>query len=225
MQSSTLVAFRTLVMLSCLAAVPAVAIVGGASWQDVTAAVQRLRATDIQPAPPIQSSPPQGTPPIEAPPPAVQPPAAPAFAARSEDRIAQPSETPRLQAPHSPFWPAEETPTAADRLASAANLPANLRDDKQRVVQASFEAPLKPGSPGEGAQWIQHRLKLLGAQHYRLLSWGPQGRQFRFECRMGLEANPRFARFFQATGDSPEIAMQGVLDAVEDWHRELHGER
>jgi hypothetical protein len=64
---------------------------------------------------------------------------------------------------------------------------------------------------------IERRLQSLGALHYRLETAGPQGELFRFQCKMGLEANPNYVGYFEATSSESLTAMKQVLEQVESW--------
>jgi hypothetical protein len=64
---------------------------------------------------------------------------------------------------------------------------------------------------------IERRLQSLGALHYRLETAGTQGELFRFQCKMGLEANPNYVGYFEATNSDSLIAMRQVLEQVESW--------
>jgi len=64
---------------------------------------------------------------------------------------------------------------------------------------------------------IQRRLRDLGATYYLLETWGDNGEQFRFHCKMPVAGNPNYTRPFEATHRDPLAAMQKVLEQVEAW--------
>lgn len=77
-----------------------------------------------------------------------------------------------------------------------------------------------PSEAGEGTDpflQIQQRLRSLGAIHYSLETWGPQGEAYRFQCRMAAGHNPNYSRHFEATDVDPLRVMQTVLNDVEAW--------
>jgi hypothetical protein len=89
----------------------------------------------------------------------------------------------------------------------AAHRPAETPGRSSRAIQ--------PGTNRFDA--LQQRLKQLGAIYYRLESWGQHGEMFRFECKMGLDSNPQYSRYFEAIEHDPARAIEHVLDDVEAW--------
>ncbi len=66
---------------------------------------------------------------------------------------------------------------------------------------------------------IERRLRELGATYYLLETWGQEGDRYRFLCHMAIAGNTESGRnrIFQDTGSDPLQAMQSVLQQVEDW--------
>lgn len=77
--------------------------------------------------------------------------------------------------------------------------------------------PFQPNETTDPFLQIQQRLKALGAIHYSLETWGPQGEAYRFQCRMTAGHNPNYNRHFEATDVDPVRVMQTVLSDVEAW--------
>ena len=119
----------------------------------------------------------------------------PAMAANQAAYIAPADSTPMPPPPAYPDEPAGET---SGSLPLAAN-------------QAT------PTTPDSNQTAIEQRLQALGALHYRLETAGQQGELFRFQCKMGLQANPNYVGYFEATSSDSMTAMQQVLGQVESW--------
>jgi hypothetical protein len=64
---------------------------------------------------------------------------------------------------------------------------------------------------------MEERLRDLGATYYLLELWGSDQRMYRFYCKMAIDGNPHFTRYFEDTHTSPVQAMQSVLAQVEAW--------
>jgi hypothetical protein len=64
---------------------------------------------------------------------------------------------------------------------------------------------------------IQQRLRAMGATHYVLETWGPQGDQYRFQCRMSAGHHPGYTRQFEAIDDDALRVMQTVLEEIDAW--------
>lgn len=204
---------RTLVMLSCLVAVPALALVGApvsklfrplidADWPGkaetyLKGLVGRLggdskeaaaKPAAIVPAPEIL--------------PAVDesaPAAAPPPLAAADIAAAPPTGLPGgMPAPHQAGLSEE---TAAPPVEQTAQL------DPAR----------SPAVQADPFQAMQHRLRELGATYYLLETWGPAGEMYRFHCRMAIDAQGLATRHFEATADDPLVAMGRVLGEIEPW--------
>lgn len=82
-----------------------------------------------------------------------------------------------------------------------------------------------PGSPSsglitQGTQDIQAALDQLGANYFRLESWGNSPRVYRFHCTVAIKIGQSdYSQRFEATGDSPEAAMRQVHTDVQTWHQ------
>jgi hypothetical protein len=62
---------------------------------------------------------------------------------------------------------------------------------------------------------ISNRLRRMGAVYCCLESWGSDGQQFRFQCRVAMDGNPACTRHFEATAAQPLMAASKVLKLVE----------
>lgn len=204
MRSSSVLAFRTLIMLATIVAVPALALF----WESVLPAADGLMAKcksrfGISILEPHTWQQPETEPMVELD-------EAPRFEA-----IPGPSAGPT--GPMSPVVPSTPAP------------PAEARPNE--MMQAAYEQPLggqpptTPQSPAAltpGGQSpdqfssLERRLRELGATYYLLETFG-DGRQYRFHCRMAVAGGGDFSRPFEATGNDPVATMLTVLRQVEDW--------
>jgi hypothetical protein len=57
----------------------------------------------------------------------------------------------------------------------------------------------------------------LGATHYVLETWGPQGDSYRFQCRMSAGHHPSYTRQFEAIDHDALGVMLTVLEEIEAW--------
>lgn len=91
------------------------------------------------------------------------------------------------------------------------------RPGPEEAILASYETAAgsrsRPLCPDEAEQ-IQRELRRLGAVHYLLESWGSEG-NYRFVCRIAIEGNPQYTRYFEATGRDGLSVMKRVLQQVE----------
>lgn len=100
----------------------------------------------------------------------------------------------------SPSDPIQDLPLPSDRLTAPGSQPTGL------ITQ--------------GTQDIQTELDQLGANYYRLESWGNSPRLFRFHCTVAIKiGQSEYSQRFEATGNSPEAAMQQVHTDVQSWHQ------
>lgn len=82
-------------------------------------------------------------------------------------------------------------------------------------------APASPsaGLITQGTQDIQAQLDQLGANYYRLESWGSSPRVYRFNCTVAIKiGQSEYSQRFEATGENPEAAMRQVHTDVQAWH-------
>jgi len=63
---------------------------------------------------------------------------------------------------------------------------------------------------------VEERLRELGANHYRLETWGRDG-MYRFLCNVTVHRDSNFSRYFESTDREPIRAMRDVLAQVEAW--------
>ncbi len=210
MQSSSVVTFRALIMLSCLVAVP-LAAVFGTSLPEVVSAIlagqwpgnsdspdgaigDGPRFEPVMPGEMASMVPPRRMPPAVEGHPLPRPlPSAPSL-------------------PSSPVaWDAPNGPTAAT----------------PGVVPIGYETPVVPGRAINTSvqtpvsvdrfTYIQNRLRQLGATYFLLEMF--EGREeeerYRFHCCIPVGGNPSYTRKYEALDSSPIGAMAGVLAQVE----------
>ena len=72
-------------------------------------------------------------------------------------------------------------------------------------------------SPSDRFEYVQERLRQLGATYYVLETCGEEKREFRFLCKMSIGGNPRVTKLFWCLDGDPLKAMTEVLNQVEDW--------
>jgi hypothetical protein len=247
MESSSVLAFRIFVMLSCLVIVPLAAIFGSAFPDLVkTVLVDRIVAWSTGRSP--QASGPGGFV-------AVTPEA-------SNPSAAAQGEAPRWgQNAPAAAWHVEPAAQNQGVVPAAAvnpgtgNQPANFATaaDPNRVgvygqerglgesaphaaVQdGSIERPAvnqsNPAHPSqdprvEGSRGaaqperftaMERKLREFGATYYLLETWGNEGELYRFHCKMAIGNNPNYTRHFEATDRDALKAMAQVLEKVEMW--------
>lgn len=99
----------------------------------------------------------------------------------------------------SPSDPIQDLPLPSDRLTAPSTQPSGL------ITQ--------------GTQDIQTQLDQLGANYYRLESWGNSPRVYRFHCTVAINIGQSdYSQRFEATAESPEAAMRQVHTDVQAWH-------
>ena len=74
-----------------------------------------------------------------------------------------------------------------------------------------------PAVVAEQFSAIQQRLRAMGATHYVLETWGPEGALYRFQCRMSAGHHPGYTRQFEAIDDDALRVMQTVLEEIDAW--------
>lgn len=240
MESSTVLAFRIFVMLSCLIIVPMAAIFGSA-FPDVVKSVlvDRIVALGGEAPEPAAPSPSAqvGTPAV-APGNSGQPirEAAPYGAAQGE----APAWQGAAGGPPSPVvaaGAASAYPSSANQSASFSEVSGPAQLPPAHAPSGAGEAAKFP-APGRasdaaggavvqagGAAWqqpedfggMERKLREHGAVYYLLETWGNEGEQYRFHCRMAIANNPNYTRHFEATDRDALKAMSQVLSRVEAW--------
>ncbi|WP_207395000.1 hypothetical protein [Bremerella alba] len=98
-----------------------------------------------------------------------------------------------------PSNPIQDLPLPSDRLTAPSRQPSGL------ITQ--------------GTQDIQTELDNLGANYYRLESWGNSPRVYRFNCTVAIKIGQSdYSQRFEATAESSEAAMRQVHTDVQSWH-------
>ncbi len=242
MESSTVLAFRIFVMLSCLIIVPLAAIFGSA-FPDVVKTVLVDRIVALGTGKPVEATPPADPNGFRTVGPNIGAPGAtePANPWDSAPRWNVPHvETPQLAAgnmppavvplggpgdpktlnqPASYSVPAgqhEQTAHAGGPYAGApAPLPSGPTAGAPMPGAADRMAcPLEPTDPFKD---MERRLRQHGATYYLLETWGQSGELYRFHCRMAVASNASYTRHFEATDRDALKAMSDVLTQVEAW--------
>jgi hypothetical protein len=89
------------------------------------------------------------------------------------------------------------------------------------VVHAGGDSPPLSGDSAHRSDAvlaaIGRQLQGLGAIEYRLERWAGQTPLYRFTCQVAIGDNPDFHRHFEATEESPYVAMSEVLSQVQSW--------
>ena len=87
--------------------------------------------------------------------------------------------------------------------------------------QAAYLKPLEPSVQARQTKIscaaIEQRLRELGAVYSLLEMWNHDNSLYRYHCRIAMAGNPRITRSFEANGNSPETAMEQVLQKVESF--------
>jgi len=208
-------------MLTCAVVIPLMAIFGGPVsdlterfWKDCHVKTPKIALKTDHEAPRFQA----------APLPALPLPAGPT---RSQP-LAWPSEGSHTPAQgvdalgRSPGIPTSAHLAAGSPgIAMASDLPPGPVASMPRTdeaILASYETSMDRQTPhttgSDEATYIQQRLRQLGAIHYVLESWGRDG-NYRFSCRIAIEGNPGYTRYFEATNRDGLSAMNRVLQQVE----------
>jgi hypothetical protein len=216
-QSSTTVAFRALVMLSFIIAIPLVAINGSSLpekakrlldniWPTFASVISTTNSSVLPEAPPYKAGS-QASPALPSQNDAAMP-SSPHLAAVNN----QPNLLP-VQAPDGVAQLQSSNPQAGGVV------PTNYQSAAEKPVDTVL-----PSSPANAAQApdnpfmvLQTRLRQLGATYYLLETWGNQRQFYRFYCQMAVGGNAGYTRYFEATDANPLAAMADVLRQVEAW--------
>ena len=237
MQSSFGHVVRAVVMLACLALVPALAIYGKqlqefgrVVWETYQA---RIHAKGAESSDGGSNAPPWPAP----------------SAGSTADHLSPTNGWPPASAAGEPqHLPANWDQSSPLPAGFAGNRPPNVSSHAGEVQQASFTGSggtdrsadeVRPASEAESAganpaasqtagtgtsctaefRRIEQRLRELGATYYLLETWGRTGDRYRFLCRMALTGNSNYGadRIFLATDSDPLRAMENVLQQAEQW--------
>lgn len=217
-ETSGVLAFRVLVMLSCLILVPAAAIFGSAFPELVQKQlVERLKS--LANLLPQEEAAPPADPRTAAPPLAAAgttatwgpTEAAPAWQPAIDSHI-QPAAYPATA--HQVEYSDGEPTAMPAGLATVASSPASRSPARAAPLANPASAPQATNS-GDHFTEIQARLRDYGASYYALESVGKQGELYRFACTM---ADPNgHQRSFSVTDRDPLQAMHRVMRDVEAW--------
>jgi len=247
MESSTVLAFRIFVMLSCLIIVPLAAIFGSA-FPDVVKTVLVDRVVALGTGKPVEATPPADPngfrtvgPNIGAP--GATEPANPwdsaprwngprvetsQFAAGSTPPgnippavvpLGGPGDPNALNQPASYSAPAGQHAPAAHVGGPYAGAPAPLPTGPVAgaPLPGAADRMACPLEPTDPFKDMERRLRQHGATYYLLETWGQSGELYRFHCRMAVASNASYTRHFEATDRDALKAMSDVLAQVEAW--------
>ncbi len=245
MESSTVVAFRALVLLACLIVVPLAAIFGS-QFPDVVKSVlidrifpngmpgsttaENTRDT----APPFDATAqsaswqagPAGSGGGAAAPAA--PGVAPAWPGAGVEPAVAWNQTPGQVRPAAGEGLSGGQPGGAERLGVV--VPVDTRQNLQAGQNPGPNPNVAMGSGGPAIPsahlvagpdrftMMERRLREFGATYYLLETWGNDSEHYRFHCKMAIANNPSHTRQFEATDTDPLRAMGRVVEQVEAWH-------
>ncbi|HEX4146278.1 MAG TPA: hypothetical protein VHY91_22450 [Pirellulales bacterium] len=247
MESSTVVAFRALVLVACLIVVPLAAIFGS-QFPDVVKSVLIDRifpnglpgiagadvARDTAPpfvatseSPSWQSG--QTGPAVAGAPVSPQPGTgvAPAWPGAGVEPAVAWNPTPGQVRPAAGEGLSGGQPGGAERLGVA--MPADGRPNPHANPNAGLGGNGAPGvggpanpsahlvTPPDRFTLMERRLREFGATYYLLETWGNDSEYYRFHCKMAIANNPTHTRQFEATDTDPLRAMARVVEQVEAW--------
>ena len=245
-QSSTVVAFRALVMSICLILIPVAAFCGG-SFPAVVKAIQSGRWPTL-----ADFRGPLG-------PPSGQPTEAPRFLPSQATGLPQTDPKMLVSGPVGAYRPVSQSETTQSPVVAVnytapvntppndQNLPRSFPQSKDLGIAPSQKLSQVPAgtdnllplnhfgtaghsdalasrsglasslSPSDQFKYVQDRLRQLGATYFVLETCGDAKHDFRFYCRMSMGGNPRVTKPFWCFDSDPLKAMTGVLKQVEDW--------
>ncbi len=231
MESSTVIAFRALVMLACLIVVPLAAIFGS-QFPDVVKSVliDHIWPPGEKAATPVSFS--QG----DAPP--FAPGSPPNWHTDPAPSAAAPALSPSAAGPGyapPPVRPLTSSPGAVEptgargpagdgavrhALHEAAGSPAAMpaRSGAPGMLPpGAAAAPMAPPGQTDRFTYMECRLRDFGATYYLLERLVNGGERYRFFCQLPLAGNPGPTRNFEATDTDPLRAMARVVEQVEAW--------
>ena len=228
-QSSTAVICRALVMLSCLVAIPLIAVFGRSFRGTVDALLSGCWGTESQSSGELLTEAPRFQPANQASLSTADSAGGgcwqdvPAAVADAEGCAAGSPSSPTATAQQLPLQGQPDSVPASyetyvgpptDQPGPETSSPAVA--SSQAAASDPQPAGLVPVDRTDQFTYIQRRLRQLGATYYLLEAWGSEG-QYRFYCKIAIGGNPNFNRYFEATDVDPIMAMMKVLAEVEAW--------
>jgi hypothetical protein len=206
-QSSTGALFRALVMLTCLVAIPLVAVFG----KSLPGMLQELLRGHWPAVGPSSRACLDEAPKFEP----IRLPGSDPTPAADQPHLNQASDQRRPAAAWSggPVLPA--TYEASSGPASCGLAGGSAADP--HVAKAGDPVAAAPRATTDQYTQLQDRLWQLGAKYCLLESWGNQERLYRFYCKVAVGADANYTRCFEATDRSPLGAAAQVLQQVEGW--------
>jgi hypothetical protein len=247
MESSTVVAFRALVLVACLIVVPLAAIFGSQFPEVVKSVlIDRIFPNGMPGSAAADSA-------RDTAPPFVAPTQSPPWQ-ENQTGPAGPGTTVATPAGMStaPAWPGAGVEPAVAwnqspgqvRPAAGEGLPGGQPGGAERLgvavpvdARQSPHANPNPGPSANAASGLgglsnpnahlvaapdrftvmERRLREVGATYYLLETWGNDSEYYRFHCKMAIANNPTHTRQFEATDTDPLRAMGRVVEQVEAW--------
>ncbi len=241
-QSSTVAAFRALVMLICVTVIAVAAFCGG-SFPAVVKAIQKGQLPTLEdfrgPSGPPSSPRTEAPRYAQTPSPSLQPansrtPGSPMASAPTVPQgvIAANFDAPIASTQSggsglSTGFPQNNEPATgpARRLAPVGPGMGNLVPLDRQVAAGQLEVAGFAAGPSAGlsrdqqVNGILDRLRQLGATYFLLETWGEPSGGFRFYCKMPIGGNPQVTQPFQCIDGDAMTAMTQVLKEVEDWQK------
>ena len=219
-QSSLATAIRAVVMLSCLVAVPAVAVSGKSLPEMFERLVVRSRPAAVQQEQPTNEVA-EGITWRVHPEPSREEGALEGLSITSPEvgalpRVEQSPVRPTagLAAPERPFLAQQHGPPEQRGLIESAKLVPVHRPPQTSAAEPVADSPVLPT---DDFHEVERRLRQLGATYYLLELWGQSRQLYRFHCRVAVTGNPNYTRYFEATRTEALSAMREVMGQVEAW--------
>jgi hypothetical protein len=93
--------------------------------------------------------------------------------------------------------------------------PAPSTNSENVIQQVAWDK--QRSEPNHNFEFLEQRLKELGAKYYRLEKWGDRGELFRFSCFVTPLKPFQYEKYFQAIGADEFSVMESVIADIERW--------
>jgi hypothetical protein len=242
MQSSAMMALRGMILLVCLAIVPALALLNnnardrGLAWlnrwfespsQANTSVATSLDAPIFRPAAIDHTADSGSRPPAQSSAPTATAGAAGHDVATPRPLAAQP-ETAALNSQRPVNNPQHLLPNAGEPLAASPITMVSHEADiaaigQQTATSQSRATPsaAAPQFPSDYFRSTELKLRSLGAAYYLLEFGATAANEYRFLCKMPAANNPEETLVFFANNADPRVAMESVVRQIEGWQGTL----
>jgi hypothetical protein len=243
MQSSAMMALRGMILLVCLAIVPALALLNngardrGLAWlkrwfespsQTTTSVATSLDAPIFRPAVIDHTAESDSLPSAKSASPTVTAGAAGNDVATPRPLAGQPQTVPLIgqRAVNNPQQP---LPNGGDPLAVSPITMVSHEADIAAIgpQMATSQPPTTPSSgaapqfPPDYFRSTELKLRSLGAAYYLLEFGATAANEYRFLCKMPAANNPEETLVFFANNADPRVAMESVVRQIEGWQGSL----